>query len=91
MATMIWVYSIHPDYMIVKRNPFSCQIPVLSYSGKSHLEIPSGVSIALPTWDWVKKVDGHLFAGWRGKLYEVSDIAPIIDATCIDKSLDSPK
>ena len=71
---MIWVYTGVHEYLIAKRNPFSYYLHTMDSQGIKQVEIESGTAIALPIWDWVRKTDTQTFAGWSGRVYEISDL-----------------
>lgn len=72
----IWVYNIpHIDYLIVKRTPFSYQIPMMDSTGTTVYKIVNGVYIDEPVWEHVvKDVHGHIWATFQDNIYNVSEL-----------------
>lgn len=71
-----WVYNIPGlDYLIIKRSAFSCQIPYMdTLTGNIHYEVIQGVMIEIPNWEWIKKDEKHIFAGFGAHVYEISEL-----------------
>ena len=75
MAT-IWVYKPPSfDYFIAKQNAFEFRLQSRDSSGYATVQIIQGMPIPKPrTWDWKEKIDGAIFAGLNGCVYEITDL-----------------
>lgn len=75
MEEIVYVYKdprVH--YLIVKRNPFSYQIPSIDNEGYYIEQVLQGHAIRCPTWT-DKKVHGkRVFAIAFNQEYEISDL-----------------
>lgn len=75
MAELVYVYKDpRVTYLIVKRTPFSYQIPVVDKEGYSCLEILQGQGIPCPVWSDFTVSGEYIFAKVANVIYEISDI-----------------
>lgn len=76
MAT-IWVYKPpNLNYIIAKSAPFGFFSPGYdNRSGQIAYTMIQGVGMARPdAWEWKQKVEGQVFAGLNGLIYEITDL-----------------
>ncbi len=72
----IWVYKpAHLEYFVAKQHPFGFHIPTLDQSGRTSFNIIQGIPMPMPNkWDWKRSEQGLAFAGFDGKIYQITDL-----------------
>ena len=75
MEHIVYVYKDpRLSFFIVKRTPFSYQIPIFDKDGYETIEILQGQSMSCPLWTDIVISDRYVFAKAFDKLYEISDL-----------------
>jgi hypothetical protein len=73
----IWVYKPPQcDYLIAKSAPFGFHAPGYdNRSGQIAYTMIQGVGMNRPSeWEWKKRVDRQVFAGFNGLIYDITDL-----------------
>jgi hypothetical protein len=71
----VWIFPVENQFIVKRNASFHKQTRLDLCTGFPYIELIQGFPAVLPTWEWTQKVGDEWFAGYQGRIYNISDIA----------------